>query len=322
MTYKLYWGASIQGECYGGLNAGYGNPPWPYSSGDASWNEFESHAGRKVGLVACHLDFCTFDADPINHAYSRGAGTVLTTGLENGASISAINSGSWDSKIQAWAKQVAAFKKPFFLRPWWEMNGDWGTTSGYTWQTEYGTTPSEYVQAWQRLKRLADGQGATNISYIWCPNYWSNDSGSVPAPWAWDPGWQNFDWVGIDIYNKGSGSVPFDSLFSHTYQEVVAQHPHKPIIICETASEEFNGAKAGWITDTLGRIAAGDYPHLKGWMWYNCNNGSYQDGSNPQDSFAIESSASAQQAFAKGISNPAFISAPAGVWTSGKVPVP
>jgi hypothetical protein len=323
-TTRIYWGASILGSVYGGTNAGYANPPWPGTPDDATWNLFESHAGKRVAAIAVHENFVTWSSSPMDHAFSRGAFCLMTSGLEGGATMASIAAGSWDSQIDAWAQQVASWGKPFMFRWCWEMNGNWGTSSGYTWQTEYGTTAAQYVAAWQRFKSRCDAQGATNITWVWCPNIWTG-SGTVSVdPTPWYPGDAYVDWLGIDGYNTGSTSESFVNLYTHSMNGFASLSPNKPIVICEFASEDSYGSsgKASWITDTFAQIANKTFPQIKAALWYNNNNGSYTDGSGATDTFAIESSSASQSAFAASIANSKFVAAPAGGWTSGKVPQP
>lgn len=327
----LYQGASLSANAYGGIANGYGNAPWPNTPSDKTWNTFESHTGKKVAVVAVHQNFTVWDPSPVEHAYSRGAFSLQTVGLESGASIAAINSGSWDAKIDAFAAQLAAYKRPIMIRPWWEFNGNWG----YPWQTSHGTTPAAYAQAWRRFRTRCDAKGATNLTWVWCPNIWSG-SGGPADPLPWYPGSQFVDWIGLDGYNKGTGSQSFDSLYSHAYAELQKYMPTKPIIVCEIASHEFAqpSIKANWITDTLTRIPT-NYPKIKGLLWYNDNNGSYQNGqavSGPLDTFPIETRTTvggvftqpslASAAYAKGIASSNYIAAPAAGWKTGKVLVP
>jgi hypothetical protein len=73
----------------------------------------------------------------------------------------------------------------------------------------------------------------------------------------------------------------------------------KPIMVAETASSDFGGSKAAWITDGLGTQLPDNYPGIKAFVWFNWNapevNGSMD--------WAIESSATSQAAFRSGIAS-------------------
>ena len=64
-------------------------------------------------------------------------------------------------------------------------------------------------------------------------------------------------------------------------------------MIGETASSEYGGAKAAWITDALTQQIPRHYRHVRALVWFNKN----ADGMD----WIIESSPAAQAAFAAGI---------------------
>jgi len=85
----------------------------------------------------------------------------------------------------------------------------------------------------------------------------------------------------------------------NTYQELLDVAPTKPIMIGETASSEHGGSKAAWITDFLQSLPTA-FPKVKAFIWFNWN------VSDPNGTFPIESSPTAQSAFAAGIASSAY----------------
>jgi beta-mannanase len=220
--------------------------------------------------------------------------------------LSAIANGAWDEYISQWAAAAAAWGKPFFLRFDHEMNGWW-----YPWSEQVnGNKPGEFVAAWRHVHDIFVQQGATNATWVWCPNVvgrWSTPMASMY------PGDDYIDWACMDGYNWGfdrdnawqsfgevfSGGHPSYGPFD-TYQELRSIAPAKPVMIGEIASSERGGSKAEWIRDMLQVQLPLNYPDVKAVVWFN------PDGGDPTLSWAINSSNDALQAFKRGISSRAY----------------
>ena len=84
--------------------------------------------------------------------------------------------------------------------------------------------------------------------------------------------------------------------------ELLSLAPSKPIMIGETGSTDVGGAKAGWISDLLGSQLPATFPRIKAINWFNWN---IEEGGGRRE-WQIESSPSAQAAFAKAISSPYY----------------
>ena len=93
---SIYWGARIDGEVYGG-----GDAPWD----SASWDAFESHAGKKVSIVEMGQPFGAHDLNAFNLIRARGAIPLLAMGVGS-FTIEQIGSGAADAAIDAWAIKV------------------------------------------------------------------------------------------------------------------------------------------------------------------------------------------------------------------------
>jgi beta-mannanase len=148
---------------------------------------------------------------------------------------------------------------------------------------------------------IFDAVGATNVTWVWSPNVVF--SGSVPLEQLY-PGDAYVDWTAIDGYNQSLKSpwISFSSLFSATYAKLLQIAPTKPIMIAETASSEAGGSKAAWITDALSTQLPQNFPRVKALVWFNWR---IYEGSLWHD-WPIESSVSAQAAFAAAIGAPYF----------------
>ena len=297
-TRTLYWGAWIGNQLTGN------EAPWDVSAVSA----FERETGKGVSLVNfsspfanCYSTPCRtypFDAAAMNlirgHGaipfFSWGSDSVPVSVNEPNFSLASIVAGTWDAYITKWAQDAKAWGHPFFLRFDWEMNANW-----FPWSVGVnGNTSADYVAAWRHVHDIFAKVGATNVTWVWCPNI---DPNHQYAPLASVyPGNGYVDWTGLDGYNWSSPWLSFDQLFHATYTQLATSvAPSKPIVIAETASSERGGTKAAWISDVLTRQLPERYPQIAAFMWFDKFDSSMD--------WPIETSTSAVSAFAAGISS-------------------
>ncbi len=297
----IYWGAWIDGtDTYSSLYGGsWGNAPWDSNT----WNKYQSNSGKAPSIV--HWGVGT----PWDHSFSYWAGTlnlVQNRGALNlldidtgSVSLSSIASGSEDSAIKTWAQQAAAYGHPFFLRLDWEMNAgwfSWGTTSSNQ------NTPADYVAAWRHIHDLFTAAGASNVTWVWCPNV----EGSSSTPYSkLYPGDAYVDWTCLDGYNQDSTSTSFSNIYGKSYTDLTALAPSKPVMVGEVGSYEYgSGDKGRWITGMLNALPT-SFPQIKALVWFNWR---IHEGGIWKN-WEIESSASSQSAWSTGIAAPYYAAA-------------
>jgi hypothetical protein len=293
---SIYWGAWMGGNAFG---SGYSDAPWDTNT----WSRFESDASKPGSIV--HFGnswqsggtFQSFPQGPLEQVRLRGAIPMLDWGTWNlGSSdqsafkLSNIINGNFDSHIRNWATAAKNWGHPFMLRMDWEMNGNW-----FPWgEGTNGNSSGQYAQMWRHVHDIFTSVGATNVTWVWCPNtIWS---GSTPLSGLY-PGDAYVDWVGLDGYNwasvKGSPWQSFSSVIGPTYSQLSALAPSKPIAIGETGSVESGGSKGAWLTDML-NVLPSTFPKVKALVYFNKYAG---DGA----PWPIQSSSGARTAFAGGI---------------------
>jgi hypothetical protein len=293
---SIYWGAFMDGnDTYG---SGYGDAPWDSNT----WNLFESHVGKKVSIVhwgnAKPWDL-SFNYFLSMYQKVLGRGDLSLISLNSGSvPLRDLAAGKYDSSLKTWVAQAKAWGHPFFLRWDWEMNGgwfSWGTTS------KNQNAASDYVNAWKHFHNLAVEAGASNITWVWCPN--REFSGSTPLEQLY-PGDAYVDWTCLDGYNKGGSEWrSFSTIFTTSYNHVLQLAPTKPIMIAETSSEESGGSKASWITDALATQVPKYFPGVKAVVWMNWR--LYEN--NRWWPWPVESSASARTAFTSAIASSYYL---------------
>ena len=274
--------------------------------------DFEKLSGKPVSLInfsspwmSCYSNPCkpyNFDTTAFNNVRNHGSIPFFSWGSDSlpfsvsepNLSLSTIIAGGWDSYIKTWATAAKSWGHPFFLRFNWEMNGNW-----FPWSEGVnGNTSGQYVEAWRHVHDIFASVGATNVTWVWCPNVDPNNS-HTPLPGLY-PGDSYVDWTCLDGYNWDSPWMSFDQLYKSSYDALVGSiAPTKPIVIGEQASTEKGGSKASWITDMLTKIPA-SYPKVGAVLWFE----KYDSGMD----WPIETSTNATAAFAAGISSSAYAS--------------
>jgi hypothetical protein len=176
-----------------------------------------------------------------------------------GSALSEVTSGRHDALIARAARRLKRQDRPVLLRWGWEMNGDW-----YAWgAARNGKDPDAYIAAWRRLRRIFAEQDATNVAWVWSPNWNSSPTADWNTFAALYPGDQYVDWVGVSGYNLHHETP--DALFSPIYQAFAAR---KPILITEVGAVDRGGrTKADWITLLARWVEA--HPGVGGVTWFD-----------------------------------------------------
>jgi hypothetical protein len=187
-------------------------------------------------------------------------------------SLAKIAAGTWDSYLRQYASAVKAWGHPFFLRFAGEMNGNW--TPWF--EGNSGNSAGQFVRAWHHVHDVFTSVGATNVTWVWCPNV--ENASTTPLEDLY-PGNAYVDWAGLDGYNFSSDVDfgtwrSFSQIFSATYQHMLRLiPPTMPIMIGEIGSVEHGGSKATWITDALSTQLPTHYPRLKALVWFEDSDG-------------------------------------------------
>jgi beta-mannanase len=239
---------------------------------------YASLTGVMPGIVMWYQawsgQYSVFQSSVANAIRARGATPMISwepsAGRTNDAtwSLATIISGKHDAYIRAWTHAVAAWGHELYVRPMYEMNGDWAPWCARA----NGNSPSEFVTAWRRIVDIARAERATNIRWIWSPNV-NNDGLGLPFVNLY-PGDAYVDWVALDGFNRGtswstSHWVDVKRIFANSIS-VVGQLTSKPIMIAETGSTEDGGSKADWIAGTFASIPY-DLPQIRAIVWYDKN---------------------------------------------------
>jgi hypothetical protein len=319
---SIYWGAWIGSQLTGEES------PWDMNA----VSKFEAMADKKLSIVQFGSPFANcsrtcyfyeFPTTPMQSIRQHGSIPFLswssqslpTQTSEPDYQLGDVADGSYDSYIRKYARAAAAWGHPFFLRFNWEMNGNW-----FPWGAgANGNNAAQYVAAWRHVHDIFTEVGATNATWVWCPNV--DPDHEFQNLSSLYPGNEYVDWTCLDGYNWGTnpagpwGWGGFEEIFRSTYNEITTSiAPDKPMIVGETASSEYGGSKANWISEALNKLPTA-FPKIHGLLWFE----KYDGGMD----WPIETSTSATSAFAAGIQNPVYATNSfANLGTSGPIQPP
>ncbi|HZQ08500.1 MAG TPA: glycosyl hydrolase [Anaerolineae bacterium] len=301
---RIYWGALVNGEA----------PSPSHLAAGGVFDVFEQRAKKKMSILhwgqpwTMSHSYLSFQRSYFDAVRQRGSIPMLDWGSFNYGSgviqpdfqLRDIYNGMYDGYITQWAKDAKAWGHPFFLRFDWEMNGNWQ----FPWSEQLnGNQKGDYVKMWRHVHDIFTRNGATNVTWVWCPNIAGSTTRDMRTLY---PGDVYVDWICLDGYNKYNTWLRFDQVFAakginwlhNSYQEITTLAPSKPLMIGEFASLEAGdgGAKkAAWLRDMLLTQLPKYFPKIKAIVLFNWNDGS------PLYTFPIESSNAARDAFAAGI---------------------
>ena len=279
------------------------------------------------------LDIMLFIQDPVSEpvfysAYPTWAsdlGCVMMCTLAPSITLSSMGSGTYDSSglyddagLDGLAAQCVSYGLPLIIRLCHEFNGNWNAY-GYTQETA-----AQFVAGWQHVVSLFRAQGATNVSWCWCPNVWGLagiPEGTAIDPTVpdgsgvnWYPGDSYVDYVALDGYmsNDSPDAYTPSDLFTANFASI-AGITSRPSGIAEVGCAEDDrlsgiGGKPGWY-GLLFELIAG----LSGFCFLN----NWEQVITPPDTnagdYTINSSGTdpaAQTAFVAGVTTYPFAAQP------------
>ncbi|HLJ08367.1 MAG TPA: Ig-like domain-containing protein, partial [Acidimicrobiia bacterium] len=210
-----------------------------------------------------------------------------------------IVSGAQDAFIRQRADAIAALAQPLFIRWFWEMDGNRNL--------QYSESPALYIAAFQHIVTLFRQEGATNVSWVWCPNASGFSDRSAQQYY---PGDGYVDWVcsdGYDWYMKpGQSDTSFKNVFKSFYAWAVTTG--KPIMVGEYGVMDAGAVdrKANWV-DAARTTLKTDDTAIDAVVYFNSygndDNGVYHD-------WTMDSSDASLNAFALMGADPYFNGGP------------
>jgi beta-mannanase len=224
----------------------------------AAVDDYEKKIGRKLDLV--HSFYQWDDPWPTDRdtaAIAAGSTPLISW---NGTDTREIASGKFDSMITERARAARDLKKPILMRWFWEMEGQK--------KDQLAGTPDNYIAAWRHVRGIFQREGATNVSWAWCPTSAAFKDGSAQPYY---PGDADVDWICADGYSKYPEKAKghfrsFGDVFGPFYQWAV-QH-NKPILVGEFGVRGPDDQRANWIRATSQEVPQ-QFPKIRALVYFD-----------------------------------------------------
>lgn len=296
-----------------------GGPGVTYEQSIQDTLDLETFLGRKFNIIQRSAGDCSFPTSVANDMAANG--WKLMVKWQFHPYLQDVLNGSQNACIQQFGQGAAAWGQPFFLRFFWEMNGNWFQHSYYS--SGVLATPQQHRDAFRHVVDQLRLGGMTKGSVVWAPgegHYANNDSFDETLAY---PGDAYVDWVGADAYNFGrpgdwcgggsgpafQGWCPLELVFHDRFAQPDGtsnlEHDfrgRKPYMAAETGSNEGSpGQKGEWFIDGIAAIKA-RFPGLYGYVYFHINTTSTEGCCN----WRLDSSTSALEGFKALATDPFF----------------
>jgi hypothetical protein len=213
-----------------------------------------------------------------------------------------IAAGKHDTELRRFAAAARATNIPIEFdydaemqaaHPWGGRFDGGGTATGYG-DPGWPDGPEHYRDAYRHIIDIFRQEGATNVTFIFQTNTIDGGyaTGGYWEPWEamkfYYPGDEYIDWLGLSAYaepffNVGPpqsfrGKLLGGAGYQGSYAEITALGD-KPLMINEMGlyrmpSEQ---SKAQWVEDASAVLQSGQFPRVKGLVWWAQNKGGDYD---------------------------------------------
>jgi hypothetical protein len=248
-------------------------------------DQFERRIGRRLDIVNTYRPFTEeFFTPSDKHFMSDGSVLMLSWA---GADTRAITLGRHDDLIRERARTVAELGRPLMVRFRWEM--DRPNLRASMWSGQ------DFVASWKHVRAIFQEEGATNVSWVWCPTAEGFGTGEAQKFY---PGDDQVDWLCVDVYAT-SKLVGIGDLLA-PFLRWAAEHP-RPIVIGEYGVSRAHPPveRAKWLRNATAAFKAN--PQIKAVSLFE---------SDPEEvstlQFSIADDAPAMAAFAEMARDPYF----------------
>ena len=220
-----------------------------------------------------------FPTEGMQQAYDAGkiveltmqTSSVMNENLNNYNPFFDVLDGVCDDSLRKFARDAAAFGKPFIFRLNNEMNSDWTSYGGNVILND----PDLYVQVWRKIYKIFEEEGVNNAIWVFNPNNVSFPPCGWNSALAYYPGNEYVQMFGITGYNTGDyynelyGEVwrDFEDIYDQIYETYEPNFSAFPWMITEFASASAGGDKVKWINDMFNVLPK--YPEIKIAVWFN-----------------------------------------------------
>lgn len=238
----------------------------------------QQQLGRKLSIVHTYVKWqAKFPTTSALTFLDQGSTLLISWA---GTDTLQINSGADDAWIRTRAAQIKALGKPVFMEWRWEMD-----RPNLRSQEHSG---ADYVQAWDRIRRIFAAAGVRNAAWVWCPTAKGFSDGQAAAFY---PGDAEVDWICADAYPEYGSRASFASTATAFLDW--ASHHDKPVMIGEfgVPVSYGNQQRAQWL-HAAQRVVTADR-QIKALLYFDAD----PPGQGPEGSYSLGGDAAALAVF-------------------------
>jgi hypothetical protein len=226
-------------------------------------NQFERRIGRRLDIINTYRPFTEHFFTSSDRRFMKDGSVLMLSWA--GADTRAITLGRYDDLIRDRARQVAALGKPLMIRFRWEM--DRPNLRASMWSGQ------DYIASWAHVRKIFQDEGATNVSWVWCPTAEGFGTGEAQKFY---PGDAQVDWLCVDVYATSTLEGIGDLLAP--FLRWAAGHP-RPIIIGEYGVSRAHppAERAKWLRNATAAFKAN--PQIKAVSYFE---------SDPEDASTLQ----------------------------------
>ena len=180
-------------------------------------DQFERRIDRRLDIVNSYRPFTEHFFTNSDRRFMKDGSVLMLSWA--GADTRAITLGRYDDLIRDRAQTVAVLGTPLMIRFGWEM--DRPNLRASMWSGQ------DYIASWNHVRKIFQEEGATNVSWVWCPTAEGFGTGEAPKFY---PGDAQVDWLCVDVYATSTLEGIGDLLAP--FLRWAAAHP-RPIIVGE-----------------------------------------------------------------------------------------
>ena len=126
---------------------------------------------------------------------------------------------------------------------------------------------ASFIRAWQTIRAAFRKYGAGNVSFVWNPGSYQQNSRNDPHSFYPNPA--DVDWIGIDTYQRKLTQT-FAADFKTFYTDFSGYG--KPLIVGENGSLNFQGAfdpQQVYLQGLFTSVLANAYPQLHAYCYFD-----------------------------------------------------
>jgi beta-mannanase len=191
--------------------------------------------------------------------------------------------GHFNPFIGRFARGAAEWGHVFLMDFGHEMNINQAAWSGWCNGGPRGG-PEQFQRAYRYLHDRFVEQAATNVRWVWTPNFQSLPLEPWNDPERYYPGDAYVDWIGTNAFNWGASSRytehrfrSFEDIVGPILDRMALLHPTRPQIVIEAGSVDGDGgSRAAWVAGALESIAR--RPQVHAVIYYSYDHPRYLDG--------------------------------------------